>query len=85
MGRGVRPWVALLLALKARCGTRVICSLSRDDINDRRAEGSVVLAGGAWTCAHHYFVFVGATDPKPKNKETRMTPAGVPVYWSQEL
>ena len=27
-----------------------------------------------WTCAHHYFVFVGATDPYPKNQETKMTP-----------
>ena len=29
-----------------------------------------------WTCAHHYFVFVGATEPEPKNQETQMTPAG---------
>ena len=28
------------------------------------------------------FVFVGATDPEPKNQETQMTPAWVPVYWS---
>ena len=21
-----------------------------------------------WTCAHHYFVFVGATEPEPKNQ-----------------
>ena len=83
MGRGVRPWVALPLALKARCRTRGRCLLSRYDVNDRRAEGSVVRAGKAWTCAHHYFVFVGATDPEPKNQETRITPAGVSVYYSK--
>ena len=33
-----------------------------------------------WTCAHHYFVFVGATEPEPKNQETGMTLAEVPVY-----
>ena len=22
-----------------------------------------------WTCAHHYFVFVGATEPEPKNQK----------------
>ena len=38
--------------------------LSRDDVNARRAEGSVVRASEAWTCA--YFVLVGATEPKPK-------------------
>ena len=32
-----------------------------------------------WTCAHHYFVFVGDTEPDPKNQEPRMTVAGVPV------
>ena len=32
----------------------------------------------AWNCAHHYFLFVGATDPDPKNQEPRMTVAGVP-------
>ena len=78
-------WVALPLALKARCGTRGRCLLSRDDMNDRRAEGSVVRTGEAWTCAHHYFVFVGATEPESKNQETRMDPEGVPVYWSHEF
>ena len=29
-----------------------------------------------WTCAHHYFVFVGDAVPDYKNQETRMTPAG---------
>ena len=53
------------------------------DMNDWRAEGSVVRAGEAWTCA--YFVFVGATDPEPKNQEPRMTVAGVTMYWSREL
>ena len=53
------------------------------DVNDRRAEGPVVRAGEAWTGA--YFVFVGATEPNPKNQETQITIAGVPVYWSQEL
>ena len=81
MGR----WVALPLALKARYERRGVCLLSRDDVNDQRAEGSVVRAGEAWTCAHHYFVFVGATELESKNQETRMTPARVPVYWSQEL
>ena len=37
------------------------------DVNDRRAEGSVVRAGEAWICA--YFVIVGATEPEPKNQE----------------
>ena len=32
-------WVALPLALKARFGMRGRCLLSRDDMNDRRAEG----------------------------------------------
>ena len=52
-------------------------------LNDRRAEGSVLRAGEAWTCA--YFLFLGATEPEPKNQETQMTVAGVPMYWSQEL
>ena len=39
------------------------------DVNNRRAEGSVVRAGEAWICA--YFVIVGATDPKLKNQEPR--------------
>ena len=84
-GGGVGRLIALLLALKARCGARGRCSLYRDDVNDWRAEGSGVRTGEARTCEHHYFVFVGATEPKPKNKETRMIPAGVPTYWSQEL
>ena len=49
------------------------------DVNDRRAEGSVVHAVEAWICA--YFVVVGATEPEPKNQEPRMTVAGIPVYW----
>ena len=53
------------------------------DMNDRRAEGSVVRAGEAWICA--YFVIVGATEPELKNLEPRMTVAGVPVYWSKKL
>ena len=53
------------------------------DLNDWRAEGSVVRAGEAWICA--YFVIVGATEPDPKNQEPQMTVAGVPVYWSKEL
>ena len=53
------------------------------DVNDRCAEGSVVRAGEAWICV--YFVIVGATEPEPKNKEPRMTVAGVPVYWPKEL
>ena len=53
------------------------------DMNDRRAEGSAVRAGEEWICA--YFVIVGATEPKPKNQEPRMTLARVPVYWSKEL
>ena len=81
MGR----WVSFQVALKARCGKRGGCSLSQDDVNDRSTEGSVVRAREAWIYAHHYFVFLGATEPEPKNQETRMTPAGVPVYWSQEL
>ena len=48
------------------------------DVNDRRSVASVVRAGEAWTCV--YFVFVGTTDPEPKNQETRMTVAGVPVW-----
>ena len=31
-------------------GTRGRCLLSRDDVNDRRAEGSVVRAGEALAC-----------------------------------
>ena len=53
------------------------------DVNDWRAEGSVVRAGTAWICA--YFVIFGAMEPEPKNQETRKTVAGVPVYWSKEL
>ena len=53
------------------------------DVNDWRAEGSVVRAGEAWICA--YFVIVGATEPNPRNKETGMTVAEVPVYCSKEL
>ena len=53
------------------------------DVNDRRAEGSVVRAGEAWICA--YFVIVIAMEPEPKNQEPRMNVAGVPVYWLQEL
>ena len=53
------------------------------DVNDQRAEGSVVRAGEAWICA--YFVIVGATEPEHKNQEPRMTVAGVPVYWSKGL
>ena len=33
-------------------------------MNDQSAERSVVCAGKAWTCAHQYFVFVGATEPE---------------------
>ena len=53
------------------------------DVNDQRAEGSVVRASEAWICA--YFVIVGATESKPKNQEPQMTVAGVPVYSSKEL
>ena len=53
------------------------------DVNDRRAEGSVVRAGEAWICAS--FVIVGATEPKPKNQEPRMTVAGITLYWSKDL
>ena len=53
------------------------------DVNDRRAEGSVVRAGEARICA--YFVIVGATEPDPKNQEPRMTVAGVPVYFLKGL
>ena len=51
------------------------------DVNDRRAEGSVVRAGEAWLCA--YIVIVGATEPGPKNREPQITVAAVPVYWSK--
>ena len=51
-------------------------------VNDWRAEGSVVRAGGAWICA--YFVIV-ATEPEPKNQDPRMTVARVPVYWPKEF
>ena len=50
-------------------------------VNDRRAEGSVVRAGEAWTCA--YFVFVGDTEPETKNLEPQITIEGFPMYWSQ--
>ena len=53
------------------------------DVNDQRAEVSVVRAVEAWICA--YFVIVGAMDPEPKNQEPRMTIAGIPVYWSKEF
>ena len=53
------------------------------DVNDWRAEGSVVRAGEAWICA--YFVIMGATEPETKNQEPRMTLAGVHVYWLKEL
>ena len=53
------------------------------DVNDWRAEGSVVRAGEAWICS--YVVIVGATEPDTKNQEPRMTVAGVPVYWPKEL
>ena len=33
-----------------------------------------------WTCAHHYFVFVGDTEPEPENQETRTNPAEVHVF-----
>ena len=29
-----------------------------------------------WTCAHHYFVFVGATEPDPKNQKDTNDPCG---------
>ena len=29
-----------------------------------------------WTCGHHYFVFVGATKPEPKNKKDTNDPSG---------
>ena len=29
-----------------------------------------------WTCAHYYFVFVGATEPKPKNQKYTNDPSG---------
>ena len=29
-----------------------------------------------WTCAHYYFVFVGATEPKPKNQKETNDPSG---------
>ena len=29
-----------------------------------------------WTCAHHYFVFVGATEPDPKNQRDTNYPSG---------
>ena len=38
------------------------------DVNDRRAEGSVVRASEACICA--YFVILGAMEPEPKNQET---------------
>ena len=53
------------------------------DVNDRRAERSVVRAGEAWICA--YFMIVGATETDPKNQEPRMTVAGFLVYWLKEL
>ena len=53
------------------------------DVNDQRAEESVVRAGEAWICA--YFVIVGATEPDPKNQEPQMTIAGVRLYWSNEF
>ena len=53
------------------------------DVNDWRAEGSVVRTSEAWICA--YFVILGAMEPEPKNQEPRMTVAGVPAYWSKEL
>ena len=48
------------------------------DVNDRRAEGSVVRAGEAWICA--YFAIVGATEPDPKNQEPQMTVAVFTMY-----
>ena len=53
-------------------------------MNARHAEGSVVRASEAWICAY-YFVRLGATEPDPKNQETQMTIAGVPVFLSKEL
>ena len=53
------------------------------DVNDWRAEGSVVHAGEACICAT--FVIVGTMEPEPKNQEPRMTVAGVPMYWSKEF
>ena len=53
------------------------------DVNDRRAEESVVRASEAWICA--YFLILGAMEPEPKNQETQMTVAGVPVFLSKEL
>ena len=50
-------------------------------VSSKEGMGRLIL----WTCAHHYFVLVGATDPKPKNQETQMTPKGVPMYCLQEL
>ena len=29
-----------------------------------------------WTCAHYYFVFVGATEPEPKNQKVLNEPSG---------
>ena len=54
------------------------------DVNDRHAEGSVLRASEAWICAA-YFVRLGATEPNPKNQETQMTVAGVPVFLSNEF
>ena len=53
-------------------------------MNDRHAEGSVLRASEAWICAA-YFVRLGATEPDPKNQETQMTVAGVPMFLSKEL
>ena len=53
-------------------------------MNDRHTEGSVLRASKAWICAA-YFVRLGATEPDPKNQETQMTVAGVPVFLSKEL
>ena len=53
------------------------------DVNDRHAEGSVVRASEAWICA--YFVRLGAMEPDPKNQDTLITVAGVPVHWPKEL
>ena len=29
-----------------------------------------------WTCAHHYFVLVGTTEPEPKNQKDTNEPSG---------
>ena len=60
-------------------GTISVCAPIGDTLKQNqprvsRKEGMGRLI--VWTCEHHYFVFVGATDPEPQKSRATNDPSG---------